>query len=368
MISKIPLRKKIALEFFRKYRSNAKKLHQLEYIFWECTLRCNLNCLHCGSDCKKEASVKDMPIEDFIGAIDDITEIIEPNKTMIVFTGGEPLVRSDLEECGRQLYERGFPWGMVSNGFHLTANRLQSLLKAGLRSMTISLDGLKESHNWLRGNPKSFSNAVKAIGYLSEVTDLRYDVVTCVTPRNFDELLQVKALLLEKGVKEWRLFTIFPIGRAKLDEQLQLTPVQFKLLFDFIASERKKGDIKLNYGCEGFLGSYEGDVRDNLFFCRAGISVASVLIDGSISACPNIRDNFTQGNIYKDSFKDVWENRYSIFRNREWMKTGICADCNLFKYCDGNGMHLREGENAEIMFCHHKRIEEGELEANIQSF
>lgn len=360
MNSKLTLRKKIALELYRKYRDNAKKLHQLNYIFWECTLRCNLNCLHCGSDCKKEALVKDMPVSDFIGAIDDVLSIVEPNKTMIVLTGGEPLVRNDLEICGKQLYERGFPWGMVSNGFHLTSKRLQSLLKAGLRAVTISLDGLENSHNWLRGNPKSFENAVNAIRLLSETVDLKFDVVTCVNQNNFNELDQIKELLLSRGVKEWRIFTVFPIGRAKEHRELQLNPVQFKSLFDFIVRERKKGDIKLNYGCEGFLGNYEGEVRDNLFFCRAGINVASVLIDGSISACPNLRENFSQGNIYKDSFKVIWEKEYSIFRDRSWMKTGECSDCSSFKYCEGNGMHLRDEKTGELLFCHLNRIKKGE--------
>ena len=97
-----------------------------------------------------------------------------------------------------------------------------------------------------------------------------------------------------------------------------------------------------------------------MFFCRAGISVASILADGSISACPNLRDNFIQGNIYQDNFRDVWENRYGIFRDRRWTKTGICADCKSYKYCQGNGMHLRNDKNGELLFCHLKRIEEGE--------
>jgi radical SAM enzyme (rSAM/lipoprotein system) len=356
---KLSTRKKLALEIFRKYRRNAKQLHQLDYIFWECTLRCNLDCLHCGSDCKKEAAVKDMPLADFIRALDDITEIVEPNKTMIVLTGGEPLLRKDLADCGRQLYQRGFPWGFVSNGLHLTRSRLVSLYNVGLRAVTISLDGLEDSHNWLRGNSRSFDKAIEAIELLCEIPDLRFDVVSCVNEKNFHELDQLKDLLLSKGVKEWRMFTIFPIGRAKLDPELQLSSLHFKQMFDYISSVREKGEIQLNYGCEGFLGNYEGDVRDNLFFCRAGVSVASVLIDGSISACPNLRSNFTQGNIYQDSFKGVWENKFSVFRNRSWMKTGICVDCDLFKYCDGNGMHLREGEGKDVMFCHHKRIEEG---------
>jgi radical SAM enzyme (rSAM/lipoprotein system) len=360
MGSKLSLRQKIALELFRKYRANAKVIHQLDYIFWECTLRCNLNCLHCGSDCKKDAFINDMPVDDFIKVIDDISPVVNPNKTIIVFTGGEPLLRKDLEVCGKQLYDRGFPWGIVSNGLHFNYNRLQSLLSAGLRAVTISLDGLENSHNWLRGNAQSFDKALSAIKLLSEVPDLRYDVVTCVNQKNFSELHQIKDLLLSNNLKEWRLFTIFPIGRATQHDELQLSPVQFKQLFDFIAIERKKGEIKISYGCEGFLGKYEGEVRDNLFFCRAGISVASVLIDGSISACPNLRGNFIQGNIYQDSFKDIWETKYLKMRDRSWMKTAECSTCDLFKYCDGNGLHLRDEKNGELLFCHYNKIEEGE--------
>jgi radical SAM enzyme (rSAM/lipoprotein system) len=360
MDSKISLRKKIALELFRKYRNNAKAIHQLDYIFWECTLRCNLNCLHCGSDCKKEALVKDMPVADFIRAIDDISGIVNPNKTMIVFTGGEPLLRRDLEVCGKQLFDRGFPWGLVSNGFHFTSERLISLLQSGLRAVTISLDGLQESHNWLRGNPRSFEKALAAIRLLAEFPGLRYDVVTCVNQRNFGELDELKKLLLANKLKEWRLFTIFPVGRAAQHPELQLDPVQFRQLFDFIAGERTKGDIKISYGCEGYLGNYEGRVRDNLFFCRAGISIASVLIDGSISACPSLRGNFIQGNIYRDSFKETWENKYAKMRDRNWMRTGQCVDCASFKYCDGNGLHLRDEKDESLLFCHYTRIKEGE--------
>ncbi len=358
--SKIPLRKKIALELFRKYRKNTTQLHQLDYIFWECTLRCNLSCLHCGSDCKKEASTPDMPVADFIKAIDDIREIVEPDKTMIVFTGGEPLLRNDLEVCGQMLYDRGFPWGIVSNGLQFTGKRLESMLKAGLRSVTISLDGLEDAHNWLRNHPQSFQKAVQAIQLLAGVDDLEFDVVTCVNERNIGELEEVKKLLVSLGVKEWRLFTVFPVGRARENAGLQLSPVNFKKVFDFMAAERKKGEIVVNYGCEGFLGGYEGEVRDNLFFCRAGINVASVLIDGSISACPNLRASFIQGNIYTDSFRETWEYKFQSHRNRAWLKTGLCKSCEFFRYCEGNGLHLRDGETGELMFCHLQRIVEGE--------
>lgn len=359
-VSKISIRKKIGLNLYKKYKKNESKIHTLRYILWECTLRCNLNCIHCGSDCKKDTSVKDMPVEDFIKAIERVELIVNPNKTMIVLTGGEALVREDIERIGIKLYEKGFPWGIVTNGMLLNKQRLQSLLNSGLRAITISLDGLEESHNWLRGNKKSFKNAISAIRLLLKIAELKYDVVTCVNRRNYKELKQVRDLLIDLGVKEWRIFTIFPIGRAKENDLLQLTSIEFKELFDFIKQTREEKQIKLNYGCEGFLGNYEREVRDDFFFCRAGINIASILADGSISACPNLRDNFIQGNIYQDNFAEVWTNRFEIFRDRNWTKTNLCSDCEFYKYCEGNGMHLRDEKTGELLFCHLKRIEEGE--------
>jgi radical SAM enzyme (rSAM/lipoprotein system) len=363
-IAKIPLKKKLALKVFNTYRKNEKKIHQLNYLLWECTLRCNLNCIHCGSDCKKDSAIKDMPKEDFLNALDDISPIINPNKTMIVLTGGEAILRKDIGEIGNELYQRGFPWGVVSNGMRMNAQMLTKLLNSGMRSATISLDGLEESHNWLRGNKKSFNNALQAIKLLTQTQGLKYDVVTCANEKNFDELPALYELLVAIGLKDWRIFTIFPIGRAKDHAELQLSPVNFKKLFDFIEKIRSEGKINLNYGCEGFLGAYEGKVRDNFFFCRAGINIASILVDGSISACPNLRANFIQGNIYKDSFREVWENKYEKFRDRSWTKTGICANCEHFHSCEGNGMHLRDENTGELLFCHYKRIQEGETLLN----
>jgi radical SAM enzyme (rSAM/lipoprotein system) len=358
--TKIPFKKRLALNLFGRYRKNETIIHNLNYIFWECTLRCNLDCLHCGSECKKDSAVKDMPAEDFLRALDEVSSIIKPNYTMIVLTGGEALLRKDLEQVGKSLYDRGFPWGFVTNGMALTKQRLDALLNAGLRSVTVSLDGLKNSHNWLRQSEKSFENAFNSIKLLTKIPNLRYDVVTCVNERNFGELEQIKEMLIDAGVKEWRLFSIIPIGRAKEHSELQLSPENFKGMFEFIKKTRKEDRIKLNYGCEGFLGNYEREVRDYFFFCRAGINVASVLADGGIAACPDLRENFIQGNIYQDNFKDVWENKYQVFRDKSWTKTGICANCEFFKHCEGNSMHLRHEKTGELLFCHIERLKEAE--------
>lgn len=353
MISlKISLRKRIALRLFRRFRHNQSKIHQLNYLFWECTLRCNLSCLHCGSDCKKDAVLRDMPLPDFLKALDQLRGTIDPHETMIVLTGGETLLRSDLPEIGKEIYQRGFPWGMVTNGMLLTEAKLHELLDYGLRVVTVSLDGLEHSHNWLRNNPNSFARVVSAISLLSRSPDLKYDVVTCVNRKNFGELYLLRDLLISLDVAEWRIFTITPIGRAKDEELLHLMPSEFRELMEFMKETRRSGKIKLNYGCEGFLGAYEGEVRDNLFYCRAGISIGSVLADGSISACPNLRGNFIQGNIYRDNLAEVWANRFQQYRDRSWTKTGMCAGCEQYDFCEGNGMHLHNEQTGELLFCH----------------
>jgi radical SAM protein with 4Fe4S-binding SPASM domain len=115
-----------------------------------------------------------------------------------------------------------------------------------------------------------------------------------------------------------------------------LSNEQTRQLMNFIADSRQNDPrINLYFSCESHVGEYERKVRDSYFFCHAGINIGSVLIDGSISACPNIDRSFVQGNIYKDNFLEIWEKRFDIMRNRKWCKTCICKNCKEFKYCNG---------------------------------
>lgn len=353
---KISLKKKLALNLHKKYLDVQTELHELKYFFWECTLRCNLNCLHCGSDCHKEAKVNDMPIDDFLKVTEQISKQQNPNKTMIVLTGGEPLMRKDLEEFGERITKQGFPWGMVTNGLALTPDRFQSLLNAGLRSITLSLDGFEIAHNWLRNNKNSFKKATDALKLIVNQPNIVYDVVTCVNQQNFKELERFKEFLVETGVKNWRIFTIFPTGRAKTNTFLSISDEQFVDLMEFIKQNRIEKRINISYSCEGFLGNYENEVRDGYFTCHAGINIGSVLVDGSISACPNINHSFIQGNIYKDDFLDVWNNKFQIMRNRSWTQKGICKSCDAYKWCRGNGVHLYESPEGDVQMCHYNKL------------
>lgn len=262
----------IELERTRRERKWLEKNHPLRQLFWECTLRCNLACRHCGSDCRKEAVVPDMPLDHFVPVLDDVAQMTDPADVLVNTVGGEPLVRPDIVECGRAITSRGFSWGTVTNGVLLDKQMLDRLLDAGLNTIAVSLDGLEPEHNWLRGN--SFDGAMRAITLLAQSSRLLWDVITCVNQRNLGSLQQFKQYLINHGVRKWRIFTIFPQGRAKLHPELFLSPEQYRQLMDFIATTRQQGEIDLSYSCEGFLGDYETVVRRYTYRCDAGTMTA----------------------------------------------------------------------------------------------
>jgi len=291
-----------------------------------------------------------MPFEDFEKVLLRVKEAYDPKDILIILSGGEPLMRKDLAQCGARITELGFPWGMVSNGYFLTPEKITELRRSGLRTVTVSLDGLEADHDWMRGVPGSFQRAGTAIRTLAKMPNMGFDVVTCVTQKNFGQLEAIRDYLIQADVKAWRIFTVFPVGRAATDRELQLSAEQFRELMAFIVQCRKGGRIHASFGCEGFLGPWEGRVRDHLYSCQAGLSIASVRVNGDISGCTSIRGAYSQGNIYQNDFVEVWEQRFGLFRDRKPFKTGPCADCRWWKWCLGSGMHLR-GPGSELLLC-----------------
>ena len=342
----------------RAFRANETAVHELNYLFWECTTRCNLHCRHCGSDCFAASRDVDMPLEDFLRAFDTIPAQERANPFTIVLTGGEPLLRPDICEIGRALHGRGASWGIVSNGWFYDGAMQRKLLDAGMGALTVSLDGLAGSHDWMRGRPGSFDRAMRAISLAAAAPQLNFDVVSCINRRNIGELDALFDLLQQAGVRQWRIFTVIPIGRAADDPDMQLTDAEFTALMEFIARKRAApGPMRVTFSCEGYLGRFENKVRDVPYFCHAGINIASVLIDGRICACPNIdRDAFSQGNIYEDDFYRVWQERFAAFRDRRWTRRGRCRDCKVWRDCLGNGMHNWHGDCADVLNCHYGKI------------
>lgn len=336
------------------YQAHVRRLHDLRYLFLELTQDCNLDCRHCGSDCTREAAGPSLAPSDVLRVLREIRERYDPHTITVALTGGEPLCYPELFLLGRAITDLEFPWGMVTNGYGWTPTKVLQARAAGMQSITVSLDGLEAEHDWLRGRPGSFRRAVDAISMLLRDPSWQaFDVVTCVHQRNLQDLDKLQGLLRALGVRDWRLFTISPIGRAARDPGLFLDPSQFRKLLATIQRLRADDGIRVNLSESGYLGpQYECRVRNDAYFCRAGITVAGIMANGDILACPNIDRSLRQGNIATDSFVETWETRYRPFRERSWMRTAACVSCGEWSHCQGNSFHLWDPEAKRTRLCH----------------
>jgi radical SAM protein with 4Fe4S-binding SPASM domain len=339
------------------YRSLETTVHPLRYLFLEITQKCNLNCLHCGSDCGRRPMENELSTAEWVEFIKRLAvHYPGKDKPFLVVTGGEPLLHDDLFTILSASCDAGFTFGMVTNGFALDTKTADRLVDHRMKSMTVSLDGLEKSHDRLRGRSGSFQRAERALRLMAKRPVPLLDVVTCVHPANLKELPEILKVIRETGVKRWRLFNIFPKGRAASNGELLLDDEQTMEMLDWIRRMRPKLKAEgffLDYCCEGYLPkSLDREVRDEPYFCRAGIAIGSVLADGSISACPNISRKLIQGNIRRDDFFNVWDKKFDPFRDRRWMRKGACETCKDWRRCRGNSLHLWNDEKGTTERCY----------------
>ncbi|MCP4573801.1 MAG: radical SAM protein [bacterium] len=331
-----------------------RRVHELCYLFFEITQRCNLTCRHCGSDCTRDAAQPDLPADDVLRVLGQVRERHDPAGITVALTGGEPLLYPDFWNLARAITDLGFPWGMVTNGWAWDEDTVDQARRAGMRTVTVSHDGPARVHDWLRGRAGSHDRACRALRMLARAPWLEaLDVVTCVHPRNLAHLDATRLELTALGVPRMRVATISPIGRAAGDRELVLSPGEFRGLMAWIESRRGTGGTQVTFSEAGYVGACDTSVRDHPFFCRAGVNVAGIMADGSIGACPNIDRRITEGNIADQDFCRVWENGYRRFRDRRWMRTGDCTACDEWRNCQGHAMHLWDPETGRTRVCYH---------------
>ncbi|WP_051569274.1 radical SAM/SPASM domain-containing protein [Alkaliphilus transvaalensis] len=340
----------------KKLRAN---IHDLNYFFWEATLKCNLNCLHCGSDCSKDNNCTELPAEKVLQVFSNIAENYSAQDVMVAVTGGEPLMRRDLFDVLNKVNQLGFSWGMVTNGMLVNENVVKKCAETGMKTVSVSLDGVRESHNWLRNEATSYDRAIGALRLFSKANKFdTVEAITCVNPVNLKQLDELYREIKNLGINSWRILTIFPKGRAVSSKALSLKADEFKELFSFIKEKRQQDSkLHINYSEEGYLGcDWEKEVRDDFYYCGAGINIAGLLWDGAYSACPSLSRNWIQGSINDSLFSDVWETKYANMRNRDWMKKEHCKGCHVWSNCQGSSLHLWDWDENKPQICHYRLL------------
>lgn len=337
-----------------EYRNYLRRHPKLTYLFVELTDICNMSCIHCGSDCEQgKGTFIDSSI--LLRSLREISNDFPVSKVMICLTGGEPLIHPDFFEIVNEVNKLGFSWGMTTNGTLISDEIALELKKSKIGSITLSIDGVKDTHNWFRNREGSYELVVDAIKSLHKV-GIEVQVTTVVHKRNISELDDIYKVLDFLNVESWRIVNIEPIGRAQKHNELMLDRAELIRLLDYIRDKRFAKDVKMDvrFGCSHYLSfEYEHEVRDNYFLCGAGIYVGSILCNGDIYGCLDIerRSDLVQGNIKNDRFYDVWMNRFSKYREDRSEKSEQCRKCKEREFCNADSLHTWNFDQNKPMMC-----------------
>lgn len=326
---------------------------KLRQLFLELTLQCNEHCFHCGSSAGA-APCGQLSLDEYHRILDEVKVDFDIRKLQLCITGGEPLLRPDFFEIMGYAHQLGYRWGMTSNGTLITKEVAHRLAECGMKTVSISIDGLPETHDRLRGFPGGYELAMRGIQTLiDEKAFHNVQVTTVVNHGNIGELDALFGIMDGLDIDSWRVINLEPIGRALLRPELMCTPEDYRRLFSFIREKREAG-YPVEYGCSHYLGeALEGEVRDWYWLCNAGIYTASIMSNGDIGACLDIerRPETIQGNIRRERFRDVWENRFELFRRDLCEGSAFCAGCAHAGHCRGGAHHSWNYDKNAPMIC-----------------
>jgi len=338
------------------------------YAVWEITLACDLACRHCGS-----RAGKGRPDElDTKEAFDMVRQMHELGVLEVTVIGGEAYLRDDWTEIVREIRRLGMQCSMTTGGRGLTPERARQAKDAGLQSVSVSIDGLRESHDLLRGVQGSFDSAMKAFENLRAV-GIPVAANTQINRPNLKEIPEVFELLVKNKIHGWQMQLTTAMGRAGDEPDMLLEPWQVLEVIPMLARLKKRADeTKVRFWAGnniGYYGPFESTIRaafpgKHRGSCGAGKLVLGLEANGDIKGCPSLpTDVYVGGNIRETSLKDVWERSKPLRFTRDMTVDqlgGFCRDCYYNDACLAGcnwTTHVLFGKTGDNPYCHHRAYE-----------
>jgi AdoMet-dependent heme synthase len=211
-------------------------------VIWEVTRACQLKCVHCRADAQLTPDPRELSHKEGINLIDQIYEMDNP---MLVFTGGDCMMREDLYELADYAIKKGMRVSMTPSATdNVTKEKMKLFKDVGLSRWGFSLDGpTPEIHDHFRGTPGSFDLTVEKIKYLNEL-DMPLQINTVISRYNYDSLEQMSKLVAELGAVMWYIFLLVPTGRGQMDACI--SPAEHEKVFRWLYELSKTApyDIK----------------------------------------------------------------------------------------------------------------------------
>jgi radical SAM protein with 4Fe4S-binding SPASM domain len=260
----------------------------------------------------------------------------------LIITGGEPLLREDIFEVFRAAHEAGVANTALATNGYLVSRFENELKEAGLSAVHISIDGLPETNDRIRGVRHASERAWSALSFFEDIGVGERVLNTIVHKKNIHELEELAEHVCDSSATVWNLQIALPVGRAKRHDYLKMEDDDISELFRFAVKARRRIRIQMAHHL-GYLGRADRLLRTEPFFCGAGTQTCAILAGGEVVGCQVYYDPASaEGNIRRESFKDIWERLFTRFFNAEAQEE--CKSCRHFSACLGGCSAYREIE------------------------
>ncbi|MCL2648244.1 MAG: radical SAM protein [Phycisphaerales bacterium] len=359
----------------------------LHLLFWESTVACNLECIHCRRlEVASELSKYDLTTAQVKNFISTLPEVGKP---IFVFSGGEPLKRPDLFELTEHTRSVGLPTALATNGTLITEAIARQIVEVGIRRVSISFDGPDaQTHDHFRGKwgGGAFDAAVAGAKLLRK-QNISLQINATIARHNYASLDRIYNLALSLNADALHLFMLVPVGCGmELPESIMLQAAEYEKALHWIHDRSLEGKLHMKATCaphyfrvmrqrgkkpearsqkpeesapvhspsgsrllaSGFSPATKG--------CLAGQAIAFVSHTGEVFPCGYLP--VTSGNVTATSFPKIWrESKVFADMRDDSRLEGKCGVCEFKKVCMGcrarayaaTGNYLAEEPNCDFI-------------------
>ena len=315
-------------------------------IAWEVTRSCNLACKHCRAEAHPDPYPGELSTEEAKALIDTFPRVGRP---IVIFTGGDPMMRADVYDLVAYTHARGLICAFSPNGTLITPENARRLREAGVDRCSISIDGADAaSHDAFRGVPGAFDASMRGIGYLKDAR-LPFQINTTVTRNNLRSFKNIFSLCERIGAAAWHIFLLVPMGRAAGLADQVITAGEYEEVLHWLYDFRKTTSMHLKATCaphyyrilrqrareEGLSVSPATFGMDALTRgCLGGTGFCFISHTGQVQPCGYLE--LDCGNVRETPFPEIWRNSayFRQFRDQKCYE-GKCGVCEFHKVCGG---------------------------------
>ncbi|OGX05378.1 MAG: hypothetical protein A3G87_02665 [Omnitrophica bacterium RIFCSPLOWO2_12_FULL_50_11] len=327
---------------------NEIRVPELQFVFWETTVACNLECIHCRRlEIGQLLSESDLSTREAFSFIESLASAFSPPPVLIL-SGGEPLVRSDIVDLACSAVKLGIPVALATNGTLIDSSRAREIARSGIRRVSISFDGCTPAtHDRFRQMPGSFEKAMHGFLHLRSL-GMSMQVNTTLTKHNVHELEAIYRLSLELGADSLYYFLLVPVGCGlEIKEEYQLTPEEYERALLKIHELALGEKIHIRPICaphyfrilaqnrSPLLKRRNGSTLNQMTKgCLAGSGVCFVSHKGEVFPCGYLPMHC--GNIRERSLREIWETSevFCSLRDTDFLQ-GKCGFCEFRRICSG---------------------------------